>query len=282
MKKSTPGIWQNMKEASPVLAWGGVLALVWSLVTLALPLIDPRLFQGVSVWHKPWKFQISVAIYWLTLLFFMSYLQKPSKSSAAWRGVVSVAFAGGLFEVVYITWQAALGQASHYNLSSAFHSAMYSVMAVAAVMLTATAGVVGYWFLRHKSFRDSLTQAMQQAIGWGLVISSSLGIVTGIILGGRAQSGGHWVGGTANDGLGLFLLNWSRDGGDLRVAHFFALHAMQILPLMLLALYLLVPALRLESQQKTAKKGVWLFALMLVLFCIFTLWQAFNRIPFIR
>jgi hypothetical protein len=39
------------------------------------------------------------------------------------------------------------------------------------------------------------------------------------------------VRGTPDDAAGLWLLGWSRDGGDLRAAHFFATHAMHALPL---------------------------------------------------
>ena len=41
---------------------------------------------------------------------------------------------------------------------------------------------------------------------------------------------GHTIG-EGDGGAGLPLVNWSTIAGDLRIAHFFALHGLQIIPL---------------------------------------------------
>jgi hypothetical protein len=270
-------VWTKLKIASPALAWGGAIMLFASLITLGLSVFDHRLFQGVSVWHKPWKFQFSTVLYWWSLAWFISYFGTTEQFSLSRRFIVWMSLIAGLFEVVYISWQGAFGLASHYNTSSPFYGAMYTAMAVFAVLLTSTSGVLGYTVLRAHSQTYATSVALRHAIGWGLIISSVLGIVTGAILGGRTNSGGHWVGGTTNDALGLMVLNWSRDGGDLRVAHFFALHAMQILPVMAVLFICLTP----NMSPNTSKRFIWLLAAGYAGFCIFTLKQALSGTPFL-
>ncbi len=45
-----------------------------------------------------------------------------------------------------------------------------------------------------------------------------------------ARGSGHWIGGDQTDATGLPFFHWSTTGGDLRVAHFAALHLMQAVP----------------------------------------------------
>jgi hypothetical protein len=270
-------VWMKLKLVSPALAWGGALMLFASLITLGLSVLDPRLFQGVSVWHKPWKFQISTVLYWWSLAWFISFFVTTEQFSLSRRFIVWMSLTAGLFEVVYIGWQGAFGLASHYNISSPFYGAMYTAMGVFAVLLTSTSGVLGYKVLRAHSQNYATSVTLRHAIGWGLIISSVLGIVTGGILGGRTSNGGHWVGGSTNDALGLAMLNWSRDGGDLRVAHFFALHAMQIIPVMAILFLWLTP----NMNPNTSKRFIWILAVGYTGFCTYTFMQALSGIPFL-
>jgi hypothetical protein len=71
-----------------------------------------------------------------------------------------------------------------------------------------------------------LSGVLRTGLVVGLLLTFLLGTVFGAWMSGQS---GHWVGGTLNDTGGLPLFKWSRDGGDLRVAHFFGLHAVHFI-----------------------------------------------------
>lgn len=220
------GIALQARQRLPGLWFGGWLALALSVPLAVLGWWDDRTLLGVSVWTKPWKFHVSVGLHLLTLAWFAALLQDTPDRARGFRRMSAVALSCSVIELVYITWRAARGEASHFNVGTPLAGAMYAVMGLGAVLLTACAGWLGWVTLRARDY--AWGAVLQRGVGLGLLMGFVLGTLAGAYV--SAQTG-HHVGGTASDAQGLPLFNWSRDGGDLRVAHFFGLHAMHVLPL---------------------------------------------------
>lgn len=259
------------RASSAALVWCGLALLVVCVPTAWLMLTDGRQLQGVSVWLKPFKFQLSTGVYLLTLAFFMGWL--PSKALAAKSAsyVVWAAVAAGLFEVGYITWQGSQGVASHFNTTTPLYATLYTLMGVGAVVLTSASLVLGVLIARTADC--GLPAAAKLSIVLGLLLTFAIGTGFGGYL--SAQRAGHWVGGALSDSGGLPLVAWSRSGGDLRVAHFFGIHAMHFIPAFAMALAWL------GLTQSSAKKAVWGFAIAFTAFCIWTFVQARSGVPFL-
>lgn len=261
----------RIQHTAGPLYWVGLALLVVSLPTLALALLDSRQLQGVSVWLKPFKFQLSTGVYLLTLALFMVWLPAAALRSKTARYVVWAAVLAGLFEVGYITWQASQGVASHFNTQTPFLATMYTLMGIGAVVLASASLALGILIARNPLY--SLPPATKLAIVLGLVLTFIIGTGFGGYL--SAQRAGHWVGGVLSDSGGLPLVKWSRTGGDLRVAHFFGIHAMHFIPAFALALGWA------RILQANAVCAVWAFALVYTTFCTWTFVQARNGIPLI-
>ena len=105
----------------------------------------------------------------------------------------------------------------------------------------------------------------------GLGLSFILGGGFGGYLGGQTS---HWVNTAATDAKGIWLFNWVTDGDDLRVAHFFGLHAMQAIPLFAL----LLPK---QLSRNSACALVALFSATYAVFSVHTFIQAVQGEPFI-
>ena len=271
-----------LRQASAALVWTAWVLLLLSVPTLLLVALDPRQLLGISVWIKPWKFQVSTGTYLLTLAWGMFWLTPRQRQSWGGRYVTWVAIAGATFEVAYISWQAAWGRASHFNVATPLDATMYVLMGVAAVLLTSTALVLGVMLLRHRP--ADLSRRMQQAVGWGLVMTFVLGTAFGAYL---SSHTGHAVGGSGSDAGGLLLAGWSRSGGDLRVAHFFGIHAVHAM-----LLFAWVADRMSRGGVATVDRGigtahasavpVWVFAAIYSVFCVWTLVQAIVGRPFLH
>lgn len=208
----------TLRERQPTLFAFGLLLLVLMLPAALALGVDERTLRGVNVWVKPLKFMAAVSLLAFTTAWFIGHLDNSVRRGRTVRALVATLIATGGFEVAYITLQAALGQASHYNTGDAFHGLMYTLMGVGALGLTATQLVLGGLVWRHGL--PQLATAYRLSVVLGLVLTFLLGATVGGLLGGVQPPAG----------AGLPVLGWSTTGGDLRVAHFIGIHAGQVLP----------------------------------------------------
>ena len=168
------------------------------------------------------KFLSSIAIFLATIAWFTSEFSHPADGPGP--GSSAPSSSTMVIEIVCIAGQAARGTTSHFNQSSVFDALIFAVMGLAITVNTIAAAAM-LWFLRREisagAHRLSVGAAARPAL---FVVGSLLGFVI-------VANNGHTVPGP-DGGLGLPFLNWSIDRGDLRVAHFVGLHALQVLPLL--------------------------------------------------
>ncbi len=225
------------------------LALAMAAVTLVGAvglLVDPRTLTGAPLWAKPLKFAISILIYSLTLSWLLG-LPRRGRRLVWWAGTITAVFL--TVEMIVIVGAAGAGVTSHFNVTTAFHAALWSVMAVSIVIVWAIALLVAVLLSRA----DLGDPARSLAIRAGaLVAVAGMGLaflMTGPTAAQRDSfqgiAGAHTVG-VPDGGPGLPLLGWSTVAGDLRIPHFVGMHALQAIPLTALLLELLarrIPAL---------------------------------------
>ena len=145
--------------------------------------------------------------------------QKGSVQAYSWMVV-------GIFtlELGIIIWQASRGKLSHFNVSTPTDGLLFGLMGVAITVFTVWTAYIGFLFFRLD------TTTISPAYLWGIRLGILLFVLfafQGFMMVCRLS---HTVG-APDGGPGLAVTNWSTRYGDLRVAHFFGMHALQLIPL---------------------------------------------------
>lgn len=248
---------QTLKSRNETLFIFGWVCLFIAILFLIFAKTTSTQLYGVNAWYKPFKFAFSTFTFAWAMAWYCSYLPDFNIKLFNWTIIVLLGF-----EIVYIAIQASKGQLSHYNVSSSFYSAMYSLMALAASLVTIYTAYVGVLFFKH-SFPE-LPNYYVWAIRLGIIVFVMFSF-EGFAMGSRMN---HSVG-ALNDNSNWFILGWSKTVGDLRVAHFVGMHALQVLPF--LSFYVL-------------KNTKWTIGLSVLygLLALMTLIQALQGKPLIR
>lgn len=197
----------------------GLISFLGFVIFGIVSLVDSVEVLGINRWIKPIKFFISIAIFLWTTAIYLYFLKGYKKTSLFISWAMILIFSVEMFVVVMQAWR---GTTSHFNVKTPFDGMLYGIMGIAIVLNTLL--VIYLLFLYFRAPID-----LPKSIVWGM----RLGII--LFLAGSFEGGymsaqiGHSVG-VADGGAGLPIVNWSTTGGDLRVAHFFGMHAFQAIP----------------------------------------------------
>ncbi|HEX2810650.1 MAG TPA: hypothetical protein VHN80_31185 [Kineosporiaceae bacterium] len=213
------------RPGTTVLIVCAALSLLGLLVAGAGLLLDHRSITGAPAWLKPAKFSGSIAVYSVTLAWLLSLVDghRAVVRTIGWVTAFCVAA-----ELVLIDLQAARGTTSHFNDATAFDRAVFGAMGTMIGVVFVACVVTAVLLLRQRLVDPVLGSGIRA----GLLVCAAGMAEAGLMIANRSISpgGAHTVG-APDGGPGLPILGWSTQYGDLRVAHFVGLHALQVLPL---------------------------------------------------
>ena len=210
--------WQSLSWASKFLVSYGLIMLLALVFCYVWSLSDHRLIREVGVWVKPMKFMLSTALFALTTVWVLKVAHSDLDQMPVYPWIVALLVLTSLFEVVYISYQASQGSASHYNVSDPFHAFMFGVMAVAAVGLTFSQAWLAWEIWNEQKGADLRVETLGVILG--LSMTFVLSTISGFMLGGNQPPSGQ----------GIPIVGWHLYK-DIRPAHFLGVHAQQLIPL---------------------------------------------------
>lgn len=211
----------ELKQRNPLLFWFGLFNMSVGLICILLICVDDVTILDINRWIKPMKFYFSVGLMAFTMNWILYYLNNVKKVKwYSWLITITMLFENGL-----ILMQAIRGTTSHFNVANPFNGIIFSMMGILILIFSITCIFILIHFFRQSQFTIPVPYLWGIRLGLLLFILFSLegGIMVSLLK--------HTVGAT-DEAKGYFIINWSKYHGDLRVAHFAGIHALQILPLL--------------------------------------------------
>lgn len=185
---------------------------------------DLRTVKGEVVALKPIRFALSIGVYMLTASGMFAFVRPERRGAMLPDATVWMMILGSVVEFSCIALQAARARTSHFNRSTPGDAAIYATMGMFAVLFIGAVVPLAWEIARRPV--EHADHTMIQAVVAGLVVTFIVGGGTGGLM---SAEGHHAI---DKRRPRLPLLGWNLSGGDLRVPHFFGIHAMQALPLM--------------------------------------------------
>jgi hypothetical protein len=182
----------------------------------------PGAVAGVNPWIKPIKFSLSFSTYASTISVLLLALKIPRWQLTLVRRAIAASVSLEIFSLGMQAWRSAYPH-SGFALLDGPLSQLTNGMVMANTAIVCWMLVL---FCANRVRSDKVDRPMVSAIRLSIVI-----FLAGNAIGGYMLARGSHTVGTTDGGPGLPFVNWSTIAGDLRIAHFIAIHAIQIVPL---------------------------------------------------
>jgi hypothetical protein len=261
--------------------------VVTGLIAAGGLVVDDRELVGAPIWAKPLKFAISFTLYSLTWAWMVGKLTR-ARRAAWWAGTV-LAVAGAI-EMLVIVGQVVRGTRSHFNTETPFDQLAFNLMGATIVVLFTGHLVLGAMLLWQRAADRVSAAAVRlgtfvSAVGLGLGALMLPPTPEQIAADARGETvtsrGGHSVG-VPDGGAGMPLTGWSTEGGDLRIPHFVGMHALQLLPLLAIALTLAATRVVVLRDAGVRLRLVRIAASGYLGLTLLLTWQALRGQPLVR
>jgi hypothetical protein len=260
------------------LFWNALGMGILSLSILPLLYIDQRIVVGSLVWIKPLKFTLSLFIYSITTLWILMHFIKNEKFKFRIQWILILTSS---IEIILILFQAVRGETSHFNISSPLNGAIFSIMGISISIFW----MVHLWTLFIILREKMIPIGIKEILSFGLGISA-FGMILGFMMtspkpeqlkemtsGILNTSGSHSFGGP-DGGPGISFFGWSTEYGDMRLAHFFGMHTMQI--------FTFFAAIFANQASKIPRNQIRMFGFFIFGITAVMAFQAMNGISFFR
>lgn len=237
------GFFRELDATDPVLSRLGWALLLAVPVFAAFAMFVPAGTVAINPWIKPIKFSMSFSTFASTVSLLLLALRIPKWQLTLVRRAIAASVALEILSLAAQAWR------------SAYHLSGQSLLDTSLAQLTNSMVMVNTtivcWmlalFFANRVRTDQIDRPMVAAIRHSLVI-----FLAGNAIGGYMLARGSHTVGTADGGPGLPFVNWSVIGGDLRIAHFIAIHAIQIVPLFAYILSQMSPVLPVKHRRIAA------------------------------